>query len=507
MSLAFAVRRAAQVCKDGTAVIDGSHRIVWPELEVRIAAIAGQLRAMGLQRGERIAILALNSSMYFELLLATWWCGAVIVPLNTRLAPDELRYILNHAEIKLFLADEELANLARSAGGAACSPTVLHESMYRTLLGGTAIDPITPSYEDTAGIFYTGGTTGLPKGVELSHRNFAFAAAGMLRDLSLGPTSVYLHAAPMFHLADFGIGLGVTMGAGTHSFLTKFTPQDVYQRLQDDGITHLNLVPTMLAAVLDAHCRDDQLLAQVRHISYGAAPITPAQLERVLEGFPNAAINQFYGMTESCGASVFLGPERHVVDGSRSGKLKSAGQVIPGFELRIADEAGRDVPEGAVGEILVRGPAVMKGYWKDPIQTAKTLANGWLHSGDCGYLDADGFLYVVDRIKDMIISGGENVYCSEVENALASHDSVQACAAVGLPDDKWGERVHAVIIRKPGCDISAEELDTHVRSRLAGYKAPKSYEFADSLPLSAVGKVQKKVLRERCLQRIEKNHE
>ena len=508
MSLILAVRRAAQVRPRGAAVIDAERTIGWRELEGRIARIAGRLRELGVEPGTHVATLALNSPMYFELLLAVWWCGGVLVPLNTRLAADEIRYILGHAETSLVLADTDMAGLAEAAATPGPAQlVVVDEAMHRGLLQGPAIEAAAPDYEATAAIFYTGGTTGLPKGVELSHRNFAFAASGMLRDLRLGPSSVYLHAAPMFHLADFGIGLGVTMGAGAHSFLARFTPEDVYQRLRDDGVTHLNLVPTMLAAVLDAPYRDDRLLAQVTHISYGAAPITPALLERALQGFPRAAINQFYGMTECCGASVFLAPERHVLDGPMAGKLKAAGQAIPGFELRIADPEGRPLPAGAVGEILMRGAPVMKGYWKDRAQTEAALAGGWLHSGDGGYLDEDGFLHVVDRIKDMIVSGGENIYCSEVESALAGHPAVQACAVVGLPDDKWGERVHAVVVRKAGTRVSADELRAHVRGRIAGYKAPKSYEFADALPLSAVGKVQKKALREQCLQRSKDSHD
>lgn len=506
MSLVFAIRRAAQVRPTGAAIIAAGQTVGWKEFEARVARMAGGLREMGLEPGTRVATLALNSPVYLELLLAIWWCGGVLVPLNTRLAAEEIRYILEHAEAGLVFADADMAALA-SAGAGSATPVVLDDAVYSSLLEGPSIEPAAVSYEDTAGIFYTGGTTGLPKGVELSHRNFAFAASGMLRDLQLGPASVYLHAAPMFHLADFGIGMGVTLGAGTHSFLARFTPEDVYRRLQGDGVTHLNLVPTMLAAVLDSPGRDDRLLAQVTHISYGAAPITPALLERVLQGFPNAAVNQFYGMTECCGASVFLAPEFHVVTGPGAGKLKAAGQAIPGFELRIADDNGRPVPTGTVGEILMRGAPVMKGYWRDPAQSAKALADGWLHSGDGGYLDEDGFLHVVDRIKDMIISGGENIYCSEVENALASHPSVQACAAVGLPDEKWGERVHAVIVLRAGAAVSAEELREHVRSRIAGYKVPKSYEFADALPLSAVGKIQKAVLREQCLKRLEGNHD
>jgi acyl-CoA synthetase (AMP-forming)/AMP-acid ligase II len=481
--------------------VDAGQRVTWRELEQRVARVAGSLGRMGVGRGTRVATLAANSPMYLELLLAIWWCGGVIVPLNTRLAPGEIRYILEHADVGMLLMDEDMRSLGRQAESPRYPSFVADARFHGTLLAGEPIEAAAPDFEATAGIFYTGGTTGLPKGVELSQRNFAAAAAGMVRDLHLDATSVYLHAAPMFHLADFGTGMGVTMGAGAHSFLAKFSAEAVYQRLKEDGVTHLNLVPTMLAAVVDAPCRDDALLAQVRRVTYGAAPISPALLEKVLRAFPNAKINQFYGMTECCGASVFLAPERHVLDGPLAGKLKSAGQAIPDFELRIADEHGLPVPPGTVGEILMRGAPVMKGYWKDPEQTAKTLRGGWLHSGDAGYLDDDGFVFIVDRMKDMVISGGENIYCTEVENALTSHPAVRQCAVIGLPDDRWGERVHAVVVPAPGMEASFDDLDAHVRSRIAGYKVPRSYEFADELPLSGVGKVQKKLLRERCLRR------
>lgn len=501
MSLTSAVRRASQVNPSGTALVAPGQRITWRELEHRIASIAGSLSDMGVGPGTRVATLATNSPMYLELLLAIWWCGGVIVPLNTRLAGSEIRYILEHADAALLLIDENMRVLGSQATTSKIPSLVIDAEFHEKLLTREPVEAAPPVYEATAGIFYTGGTTGLPKGVELTQRNFAAAASGMLRDLRMDSTIVYLHAAPMFHLADFGIGLGVTMAAGSHSFLAKFSAEAVYQRLRDDGVTHINLVPTMIAAVIDAPCRDDALLAQVRRVTYGAAPISPSLLEKVLKAFPNAEINQFYGMTECCGASVYLAPERHVLEGPLSGKLKAAGQAIADWELRIADEDGRSLPPGAVGEVLVRGPSMMKGYWKDPEQTANTLRGGWLHSGDAAYLDEDGFLFIVDRIKDMVISGGENIYCTEVENALTSHPAVQECAVIGMPDDQWGERVHAVIVAKRDLKLSFNELDLHVRSRIAGYKVPRSYELADDLPLSGVGKVQKKLLRDRCIQK------
>jgi long-chain acyl-CoA synthetase len=323
----------------------------------------------------------------------------------------------------------------------------------------------------------------------------------MQRDLRHGPDTVYLHAAPLFHLADFGIGLGVTLGAGGHSFLAQFSTARFYERLASDGVTHLQLVPTMLAAVLDAPERNDRLLEQVRSVSYGAAPVSPALLARLLQAFPGARIQQFYGMTESCGASVMLSSDHHVLDGPCAGKLGTVGQVTAGFELRVADPAtNRLLPPGEVGEIQVRGAAVMRGYWREPGKTAEALAGGWLHSGDAGRLDQDGFLQVVDRLKDMIISGGENIYCAEVENVLAAHPAVASCAVIGLPDAHWGERVHAVVVPREGQAIDAAELDAHCRAHIAGYKVPRSYDIRPTpLPLSAVGKVQKNLLREQWL--------
>ena len=502
MSLTSAARRAALIHPHGIATVQRGERVTWRELERRVACLAGGLHARGVEPGQRVAILATNSPHYYEAVLAVWWAGGILVPLNTRLAPDEITYILQHAQVRLLLVDEAMEDLARRCTlGPDVQCAVLTPETYRGLLAAEAIPDAAPAIESLAGIFYTGGTTGLPKGVELSHRNVTFAAMAMLRDLHFDEHSVYLHAAPMFHLADFGIGMGATLAAGGHSFLARFTPEDFYQRLREESVTHLQLVPTMIASVLDAPCRDDALLARIRRISYGAAPISKALLERTLQAFPNASIHQFYGMTEVCGASVMLGPERHVLKGPMAGKLTAAGRVLPGFELRIADERGASLPAGQVGEIQMKGPAVMQGYWQAPEQTREAFVDGWLRSGDAGYLDEDGFVYVVDRLKDMIISGGENIYCSEVENALSHHPAVQASAAVGIPDEQWGERVHAVIVLRPGAAATAEELDAYCRKQIAGYKVPRSYEFTDALPLSGVGKVQKKVLRDQYVAR------
>jgi long-chain acyl-CoA synthetase len=324
----------------------------------------------------------------------------------------------------------------------------------------------------------------------------------MQRDLRHDERTVYLHAAPLFHLADFGIGLGTTLGAGAHSFIAQFSTSVFYERLRTDGVTHLQLVPTMLSMVLDAAERDDGLLAQIRSISYGAAPVSQPLLERLLGAFPNARIQQFYGMTECCGACAMLPDDCHSMTANPQ-RLLAAGQSIVGFEIRIADVGGdQSLPSGGVGEIQMRGPAVMRGYWKDPEKTAEALQGGWLRSGDGGRMDEDGFVYVVDRLKDMVISGGENIYCAEVESALATHPGVAACAVIGLPDDHWGERVHAVVVMQEKQVVDQASLDRHIRGLIAGYKVPRSYDLRRTpLPLSAVGKVQKNVLRDECLSR------
>jgi acyl-CoA synthetase (AMP-forming)/AMP-acid ligase II len=510
MTLIAAVRAAAGVQMQRPAIVHGADRRTWKSFARDVAATAGALRSAGLGPGQHIATLALNSAGYFELLLASWWAGGVIVPLNTRLALAEQLFILQHSDSRLLVTDARFSDTAARAKSdltSLDSVIVVDEDAREAMLAHVPIEDERLTPDSLAGIFYTGGTTGLPKGVELTHGNFMSAAANMMRDLSARPGTVYLHAAPLFHLADFAIGLGVTLGGGAHSFMAQFTPKEFYRRLHEDGVTHLQLAPTMLAMILDASERDDRLLSRIESVSYGSAPISQMLLGRLLQAFPNARAQQFYGMTEYCGATVMLPPDRHVLDGPKAGKLLSAGQALPGYEVRITDDALRPCPLGVTGEIQMRGPGVMRGYWKDPEKSAEVLlTGGWLRSGDAGYMDEDGFITVVDRLKDMIISGGENIYCGEVENALTSHPGVAACAVIGLPDEHWGERVHAVVIPREAAQLIPRDLDAHCRARIASYKVPRSYEIrTEPLPLSGVGKVQKNRLRAESIANQEKN--
>lgn len=499
MSITAAVRRAALVAGSNAAYRDGDNWVTWRDSVARIASLAAALRDRGVQPGARVATLAGNSPRHLEVLYAIWWAGGVIVPINTRLATDEIRYMLDHSGVTLLVTDGDCREAGEGAVRvAAGNPVVVdydNDQEWSEMLATQPMSDTYPAADATAGIFYTGGTTGTPKGVELTHANFLFSAMGTHREIGLDSTSVYQHSAPLFHMADFALGNGLTLAAGTHSFLPKFTPQAFYDGMHADGVNRVCLVPTMLASVLDAPVRDEELLSRVRSITYGAAPIATALLERVVVAFPNASLQQFYGMTESCGASTVLPSESHHLG---SPKLSSAGRPFLGCEIRVVDGDLADVPHGTSGEILMRGPNVMRGYWHDPERTAEVLTDsGWLRSGDIGVLDDDGFLSVVDRLKDMIVTGGENVYSGEVEGALATHPDVAQCAVVGVPDDLWGERVHAVVVLRPGAVADTGVLTTHLRERIAGYKIPKSFELERSeLPVTAVGKIRKNVLRE-----------
>lgn len=496
MSLVAAFARNADALPDGLAYSEGGADVLWPEAARRIGSIAGALRERGVTPGARVATLSGNSARHFEVLMATWWAGGIVVPVNSRLADAEVRHILHNSGASILVTTSELRPDLTGIEGAAPEVLLMDDGdLYGRLLATEVMANNLASLDETAAIFYTGGTTGVPKGVELTHGNFLFAAMGMQRDGRHTPSTVYQHAAPLFHLADFGIGLGVTLAGGTHVFLESFSPEAFYQQVRQCGVTHINLVPTMLKSVLDAPERDDEALRQVESVTYGAAPISPTLLENLNRAMPSAEIQQFYGMSEAAGAVTRLSPENHRLD-TEPVKLKAAGQALPGIELRIVGSDMQTLPKGEPGEIAMRGPHVMRGYWNAPELTSEAVVDGWLRSGDVGYMDQDGFVFILDRFKDMVITGGENVYCSEVENAVAKHPAVSACSVFGVPDDKWGESVHCVVVVKPGHTTNADDLNRHCRQLIAAYKSPRSYEIRhEDLPVSAVGKINKVALR------------
>jgi acyl-CoA synthetase (AMP-forming)/AMP-acid ligase II len=351
--------------------------------------------------------------------------------------------------------------------------------------------------DDLAGLFYTGGTTGFPKGVMLSHANLASSAMACIAEGLAEADCVYLHAAPMFHLADMAFSMMHTLRGNTHAFVAGFSPEAVLESITRDRVTDVLLVPTMIQMLVDHPAMQAAPdLGSLKRIYYGASPISEAVLDRAMAALPGVDFVQAYGMTELSPVATLNHAWYHTVEGRKAGKLRSAGRAIVGTEVKIVDSAGVEVARGEVGEVAVRGANVMLGYWNNPEQTAAAIRNGWMHTGDGAYMDAEGFIFVVDRMKDMIISGAENIFSAEVENAIAGHSGVASCAVIGIPHEVWGETVHAVIVARPGATLVADDIIAHCKTRIAGYKCPRSIAFVDQLPLSGAGKILKNKLRE-----------
>lgn len=510
MYMTQGLQRHMQQRPNATAIRYQGRSLTFAQLGDRVARLAGALKGLGVTSGERVAMLSLNSQRYIEYYQAVPWADAVLNPVNIRWSAAEIIYSLDDSQTCVLIVDDAFQKLgAQVAVEAQSIRLVIYagdgetpESMlnYETLLA--THEPVADAHrcgDALLGIFYTGGTTGFPKGVMLSHNNMGISALANQDRVGYGAHTRYLHAMPMFHLADLAAMVVLFISGGMHIVLPSFKPQEVLEQISQERASDTLLAPTMLQMLLDwrqANLASAALdLSSLREITYGASAITPALLDRARQTFPMAQFAQGYGMTEMAPGITMLGAEYHCEEHQRSGKMYSAGLPISCVEIRIADAEDREVPRGTVGEILVRGPNVMLGYWKKPEATAEALRGGWMHTGDGGYMDEDGFIYICDRLKDMIVSGGENIFTAEVENAIVNLTGVAQAAVIGIPSDKWGETVHAVIILKPGASVSADDVVAHCRERIAGYKVPRSIEFRDALPMSSVGKVLKNELR------------
>jgi acyl-CoA synthetase (AMP-forming)/AMP-acid ligase II len=496
------LHRSVQQHPEGIATISGDRLRTFREQADRVARLAGALRTFGVRDGERVGILSLNSDRYAEVLLAVPWANGVVNPINIRWSDSEIIYGLKDSETTVLFVDDTFApRLVALRDGYHGLETVVHSGDGPTPTGAlayeelaTQTDPIDDAHRGGSavhGLYYTGGTTGVPKGVMQSHDALCSAALTVEATAPSGlGDAVMLIASPMSHMAGlFNSMLASTYGA-TQVLVPAFAPDAVGAAIERHRATHAFFVPTMLQMLLDNPDTARRDLTSLRRIIYGASPITEALLRRAMAAFPKASFQQVYAATEFV-AAAFLGAQEH-----RDGRhLCSAGRAPVSTELRIVDDADNEVPPGTVGEIAGRGASTMLGYWNSPDATAKALRGGWLHTGDAGYLDEEGYLYVVDRMKDMIITGGNNVYSTEVENTIATHPSVAACAVIGVPDEVWGERVHAVVVPQPGAVVDIEELRQHCKERIAAYKAPKSCEIVDEIPLSPIGKPLKRELR------------
>jgi len=506
-SLTQLIRTNVQRHGDKPATRYSGRERTWRAVQDRVARLAAGLHGLGVGEGDRVAVLALNSDRYFEFYFGVSWAGGVFVPVNTRLAPAEFIHWLNDSGSQVLFVDDHF--LAAVAGIRGSLESVRHfvymgegslpdgYLAYEDMVEGNALAaPSRRGGDDMAGLFYTGGTTGRSKGVMLSHRNLTYNVLQARPFIPITEEDVFLHAAPMFHLADgFFLLLGTTMGC-TQVIVPGFEPTRVLETLQDEQIKTALLVPTMINMVVNHPRIGNYDLSHLRRLVYGASPMPEAVICRAMDVIPGVDFYQAYGQTEASPVITVMGPEYHVTSGPRAGKLKGAGHVVAGIDLAILDDDGREVPSGEVGEVCIRGDNVMLGYWNLPDVTAETLRDGWLHTGDGGRIDGEGILFIVDRVKDMIVSGGENVYSAETEQAVYAHPAVAECAVIGIPHASWGEQVHAIVRLKDGYALTADDLIEHCKSLIAGYKCPKSVEFRDEpLPLSGAGKILKKDLR------------
>jgi acyl-CoA synthetase (AMP-forming)/AMP-acid ligase II len=502
--LTQSLQRNVQQDPHGTATVFGDRVTTWAQSGERVARLAAGLRSVGVQQGDRVGILSLNSDRYHEYLLATWWAGAVVNPVNVRWSPAEIAYSLEDSGTQVLFVDDAFAAcipavLAAAPGvravvhcGDAATPAGMRP--YDDLLDQGTVEDARRGGDELAGIFYTGGTTGFPKGVMLSHANLLVSALGSCATGNfVVPGGRLLHAAPMFHLADLAAWLGRNLVGGSHVIVPMFTPEGVISAIEQHRATDALLVPTMLQLLVDAPATSDADLSSLTKVLYGASPISEGLLERIGRVLPHVQLTQAYGMTELAPVATLLSPEDHQDPVLR----RSAGRAAPHAMVRVVDIDDKELPRGEVGEIVVTGGHVMQGYWGKEAETAAAVVDGWMHTGDGGRMDDNGYVFVVDRIKDMIVSGGENVYSAEVENAVTTHPSVAACAVIGVPDEEWGERVHAVVVVRPGASLDLPSLREHCKERIAGYKSPRSLELVDALPVSGAGKVLKRELRER----------
>jgi long-chain acyl-CoA synthetase len=487
---------------DRVAFFDGAYQATFAEHLDRVGRLASALRDLGVAGDDRFAVMALNGHEFLECYHAAFLGAGVINPLNLRLAPRELEYILGDSETKVCVTDQFFAPVIDRVRAAAGIEHVVmigdgdgpHDARYDDLLASASAKiPDEPEESDPVVLMYTGGTTGLPKGVLLNHRAEMLNLYHVLQVWRFGADDVFLHQTPMFHAASMGGMLGVPGQGGSSVFLSLFDPARTLELCEQHGVTQTVMVPTMIGMLLNHPEFRPERLASLRMLTYGASPMPAALLDQLLALFPDLDIFQGYGMTESSAVLTALGPDEHRAGGPR---LRSAGRPLPGVVVTIQDSNGEILPPGETGEVCARGGNFMTEYWKQPEATAEAFRGGWYHSGDAGYLDDDGYLYLVDRVKDMIVTGGENVYCIEVENAIASHPDVAQVAVIGIPSEVWGEAVHAVVVTHPGTAVTEADLIEHARQWIAGYKVPKSVEVrSEQLPLSGAMKVLKRELR------------
>ena len=463
-----------------------SASISFRALHERVRSVAAALAAKGFVASDRLALLLPNSPEYIELVYACSWLGVTAVPINARLSAEEIDRVLLDAKPRGIVRHSSL-------------PKPAVQLPWQLVLDETPLDVRNapcpdPVYypEAILALIYTSGTTGRPKGVIVTHANILANVDHFNYWMGYGEGGVYLHAAPIFHIADFPAMFAAPAFGARQVTIPKFSPQGFCELVARERVTHTVLVPTMLNLLTQFPGAKSYDLSSLEVLGYGGSPMAPELVHRVRELLPNVKLLQCYGLSET-GFLTGLEDQEHV-----ESKLLSCGRPCPGIDLRVEDEAGKEVEVGQNGELVARGANVMRGYWNDPQDTALAFRSGMFRTGDIGYQDSDGYFYILDRLKDMIVTGAENVYSGEVEAVIYKHPAVREVAVFGIPDPQWGELVMACVVLKPGMALSANDLTSHCRQFLANYKIPRRVEFSDAeLPKSGSGKILKRLLRER----------
>jgi acyl-CoA synthetase (AMP-forming)/AMP-acid ligase II len=498
------IRKSAIAFSDFEATVFEDTRLTYRELNDRTNLLANALTTLGYKKGDRITVLAENTHKYLEVYFATAKLGMSLTPLNFRLSDAELVHIINDSEAIGFLAGDayeeralglkpELTNIQNWI--ALDNPFEGYQE-YEELISQSSTNEPGVEVDETemAVLMYTGGTTGLPKGVMMSHRNVMTALISAIISAGFNRFDCTCFILPLFHVA-FWQAMCVLMVGGKVAINRRPDLNGILKLIQDEKCTHINAVPTIYQWILQLTNPDDFDLSSLRSMTYAGSPFPPEVLKQCIQKF-GPIFSQGYGMTEALGATG-LGEWDHHMEGDRSRLLASAGKPSVCADVRIADDNGNTLPPNQIGEILIKGKHVMMGYWKNPELTKDVLRGGWYHTGDMGYMDDEGYLFMVDRKADMIVTGGENVYPKETEEALYQHPAVMECGVVSAPDEKWGERVQAVVVLKPGMETTPEALMAHCKANLAGYKCPKNIEIWAGLPKTPIGKIIRKDIKKK----------
>jgi fatty-acyl-CoA synthase len=484
--IAFHARRTPDRC----ALKYRGEDVSYAEFDQRIGKAAGWLASRGIGPGDVVAVLMKNSAAFLELVFATSHIGAVFLPINYRLSAEEVGYIVGNAGARMLIVDEELASIA--AGGA---PVVLLDEAAQTSVTHLAPDatpvpmhPVLP--RDLMRLMYTSGTTDRPKGVMLTYENIYWKSADQTLVLGLNAETRLLVVGPLYHVGALDLpGISVLWHGGMLSVHRNFEPEPALAAIASEKLNAAWFAPVMTTALLSCPARERYDVSSLQWAIGGGEKTPEVRIRAFSDYFRNARYIDAYGLTESCGGDTFMEPGREIE------KIGSTGRAIAHVEIEIRDDTGNRLGSGENGEICLRGPKITQGYWKDPAKTASAFFGDWFRTGDVGYLDTDGFLYLTDRKKDMIISGGENIASSEVERVIYELPQVREAAVIGIPDPRWGETPVAIVVLADGAALELPELTTHCRARLAGFKVPKHLFIRNSLPRNPSGKILKRVLR------------